>query len=654
MGVQSGTNQQTQQASSFTGHTAAAAEGMSAQTNAAASQHEAAASNMWSFEGAGLPEIVSTKAGGADVRTIQATIAAIMAKEQPQSGFEVDTLIIDNTVEVGWRFSSVITTLKQKDTNTVAFFPLVLESTASAPLEADLREVGAVTYSVDHVPSDALDASFVERILKAVADAHPGSNLVDCGGMVVPKNIDASVEDQVRPILHNAARACMTAIVEQNPDFIDMNLGLRVDNTYQTVSLQVTNQHSMDIVEQPIRQDAIITLTSRQKQDNQQAGQQRNRSIHSIGATEKVIGGIGGFFDATFAPKAGNTGYTSYGANPLDRTRQFVKRFTVTALNQPRLATLASTLLLLNQASVLSEQSVSDSVFFQRMKQHRLDAGPKDKGVDVTDVGALNLASNVKAEQTPTVFDLKSNTTTTDIFASFMDQVFMPGFALAIDVPRSGPQSWVLDVFTAAASGNPEALAEIVRAADKLTNGKFGRHFFAGQQPVAKTEMIFSEVNNTVHNGYFLKSQGDATVKRDIREVDYLYVLNRFGTMDKTALDWAMTFLVNHMNPYQRMARRKEIIEACVGGRVHITGYSERHTFSDHFVKSLFASCLESGLKPNFQYNNPLAGANTGVVAPSFTSSGLITGSLLQAGFNTGGNNASAGGAFFNPTQGRY
>ncbi len=652
MGVQSGTNQQTQQASSFTGQSAAASEGLSAHAPAASAP---AVDNMWSFEGAGLPELVSTKAGGADVRTIQATIAAIMAKEQPQGGFEVDTLIIDNTTEVGWRFSAVITTLKQKATNTVAFFPLVLESTASAPLEMDQREVGAVTYSVEHVPSDALDASFVERILKAVADAHPGSELVDCGGMVVPKNIDASIEDQVRPILHNAARACMTAIVEQNPDFVDMNLGLRVDNTYQTVSLNVSNQHVTDIVDQPIRQDVMITLTSRQKQDNQAAGaQQRNRSIHSIGATEKVIGGVGGFFDAAFAPKAGNSGYNTYGANPLDRTRQFIKRFNITHLNQPRLATLASTLLLINQSVVLADQSVSDSVFFQRMRQHRLDAGPKDKGVDVTDVGVLNLASNIKAEQTPTAYDLKSNTTTTDIFASFMDQVFVPGFALAIDVPRAGPQSWVLDVFTAAAAGNPDALAEIVRAADKLTNGKFSRHFFNGQQPIAKLDMVFSEVNNTVHNGYFMKQQGDVVVKRDIREVDYLYVLNRFGTLDKTALDWAMTFLVNQMNPYQRMARRKEIIEACVGGRVFVTGYSERHTFSDLFVKALFDSCLESGLKPNFQYNNPLAGANTGVVAPSFATGGVIGGSLLQSGFNTGGNNASAGGAFFNPTQGRF
>lgn len=652
MGVQSGTNQN-EQHSSFAGAASHAAAGMSAQTNA--SEHAAAPeSNMWSFDGAGLADLVSVKAGGADVRTIQSTINGIMVKEQPQGDFAIDTLLIDNTVEVGWRFSAVVLTLKQKNTNTVAFFPLILESTASAPLEPDHREVGAIVYVVDHVPSDALDASFLERILKVVADAHPGAELVDCGGMVVPKNIDASIEDQVRPVLHNAARACMTAIVEQNPDFIDMNLGLRQDNTYQTVSMQVVNQHAVDIVEQPIRQDVVITLTSRQKQNND-GNRERVRSVHNIGATEKVIGGIGGFFDVVFAPKAANAGYGMYNQNPLDRTRQFIPRFTITAMNQPRLATLASTLLLIEQATVLSEQSVRDSVFFQRMKQARLNAAPKDKSVDVTDVGVLNLASNIKNEATPTVYDLRSNAHGPDDFAAFMDQVFMPGFGLSIDVPRAGPQSWVLDVFTGAASGDPAAMAEIVRAADKLTNGVFSQIFFAGMQaPVAKVEMFFSETNNTIHNGYFMKQEGDNTVKRDIREVDYLYVLNRFGTMDKTALDWAMTFLVNQMNPYQRMARRKEIIEACVGGRVYITGYSERHTFSDHFVKSLFASRVKLALKPTFQYNNPLAGANTGVVAPQFASGGLINGSLLQTGFSTGGNNASAGGVFLNPTQGRY
>lgn len=657
MGVQSGNNQ------TNVSSAAPAQQPVDAGLHVRSEQKQAAAadnSGMWSFVNSGLPEIVSTKAGGADVRTIVATVAAIMAKEAPQAGFEVDTHVVDNTVDTGWRYSSVIVSLKQKTTNTVAFYPLVLESTETRALEADVREVGNIVYHVDRVPSDALDADMTAAIAKLMITTFPGCELLDVGGMVVARTVDAAAEDQVRPVLYNAVRACLTAIVEKNPDFVDMNLGLRSDDTYQSVSLQVTNQHHIDIVGQPIRQDVIVTLTARQKQNDQnnQPGGQKHRSIHDIGGTESVIGGIGGFFDVVITPPATNSAYAMANQNPLDRTRSFVKRLVLTHFNQPRLSTLSSTLMLLNQSMLFSDPSVSDSVFYQRMKQHRLDVGAKDKGVDPTDVGILNLISNVMnvpAGQAVQPFDLKSNTLTTDVFAGFMNQVFHPGFSLAIDVPRAGPQSWVLDVFTGAAAGRPEALSEIVRAANKLTNGAFGNHFFKGSaagQNIVTTDMIFSEVNNTVHNGYYVKGDG---VKRDIREVDYLYVLNRFGQMDKTALDWAMTFLVDRVNPYQRMARRKEIIEACVGGRVTITGFSERHTFSDHFVGSLFAACLDMKLKPNFQYNNPLAGATTGLVAPGFAQrGGMISGNLLQAGFTAAGNNAAAGGAFHNPSLGRW
>lgn len=620
---------------------------------------------MWSFIDAGLPNPVERRAGGADVRNLMATFSMITAKNAATGGFEVDSLAIDNTVEPGWRYSSVIVTVAQKATKTVAFYPLVIESTISAPLPVETRDVGMSTYPVLHVPSDALDTAYTQRIAKAVAEAFPGYSLLDANGMVVPDTIDAESEDQAREILYNATRACVTVIVESNPAFTDMNLTRRTADTFENVNIQVTNNDAVNIVGEPIRQDVLITLTARQRQDQNAQAQQQNqpRSINSIGSNESVVGAVGGFFDISFAPQSANVNpaFNQFGANPLDRTRQFVPRFNITSINQPKLATLASTLMMIFSSLVVTDVATWQSVFFQRMKNHRLEVGAKDKSVDPTDVGILNLVSNVlnvPADKSADPFDLKSNTVQIGDFVNYMYQVFQPDMSVAIDVPRAGPQSWYMNVFSGAAQGNAQAMLELVRAADKLTGNRFSAHFFqgtmVGQQPVLEVGGFFSEVNNTVHNGYYNKQTGDGVEKRDLRSVDYLYVLNRYGKMDKTALDWATSFLVDRTNPYQRMARRKEIIEATVGGKVVFTGFSERHTFSKRFIGALLASCVEAGLKPNFQYNNPLAGANANLAAPSYLGSGLLGAGMMGQGFVTGGNQGATGGALHNPTQGRW
>lgn len=663
MTVQSGNSPAGQQAPVGQNYTttAAASAGMSASINNG-QQPQQPSNDMWSFADAGLAAPIERRAGGADVRTLMATFAMVIGKNPPSAGFDIDVLAIDNTVENNWHYSVVIPVVVQKTSKVVAFHTLLIESTAKAPLQAETRDVGMSTFQVLHVPSDGLDIEYNKRIARAVAEAYPGYTLLNASSMVVPDTVAADNEDSAREILHNATRACVTVIAESNPAFVDLNLSKRTDNTYQNVSIAVPNGDAINIVGEPVRQDVVVTLTTRIKQ--QENAQQQNqqgapRSINSSGNAETVVGSVGAFFDISFVPPANtNVPYGMPGQDPFARTRQFIPRLVITSINQPKLATLASTLMMLYTSTVLTDLSMWQSVFFQRMKNHRLEAGAKDKGVDPTDVGILNLISNVKnlpADQSPDAFDLKSNTVTIGDFVNYMFQVFVPDLSIAIDVPRAGPQSWYMEVFSGAAQGNPDALFEIVRAADKLTGNRFSAHFFQGVMPGTAPALnvgdFFAEVNNTVHNGYYNKQTADGVEKRDLRAVDELYVLNRFGKMDKTPLDWATTFLVDRTNPFQRMARRKEIIEATVGGKVTFTGFSERHTFSAKLVRALMLSCVEAGLKPGIQYNNPLAGANANLAAPTYLSSGLL-GNLAGQGFVAGGNANTSGGALHNPTQG--
>ncbi|MGZ7259884.1 hypothetical protein ACXWO8_10135, partial [Streptococcus pyogenes] len=74
-------------------------------------------------------------------------------------------------------------------------------------------------------------------------------------GMLVHKEIDLTKADQVRPIIENAARACVTGIAQTMPRFTDVDLSKLAPGSVQSLKVETNNQPLFDITGMPIRRD---------------------------------------------------------------------------------------------------------------------------------------------------------------------------------------------------------------------------------------------------------------------------------------------------------------------------------------------------------------------------------------------------------------
>lgn len=170
--------------------------------------------------------------------------------------------------------------------------------------------------------------------------------------------------------------------------------------------------------------------------------------------------------------------------------------------------------------------------------------------------------------------------------AKFVRQTIRPDLIMSIDIGESDELSWLNRVLLAAARGDREANASIITAMDNLTNGNFSPRWSGGQ-------VIFSD-NNRVHNGYYMDESG----KRDIRALDTLMILDRFGESDpQMAVRWQNTWDDTDLDAEVRLAEREDLIRKILGNTVVITGYSQRANFAPDLLETGLDAAAAAGLR---------------------------------------------------------
>jgi hypothetical protein len=209
--------------------------------------------------------------------------------------------------------------------------------------------------------------------------------------------------------------------------------------------------------------------------------------------------------------------------------------------------------------------------------------------------------------------DLKSSTFGIPELVQLLSSTFRPGLVMSLDVPEYAPSSWCTGVFAAASNGNPDAVAAIYNAAMQLTNGMFQSHFPAGTP-------MFVDQGNRIHMGYYTDRNGD---KRDIRDIDYLAVLNMLSNDMNTVADYSNSFNSAALDINQRLAMRKRIITG-IAQRAEITGFATRVTFSSQFIDALGAAIAATGFATRLDTNGGALQAAGRAVAGNIAS-GLVT-----------------------------
>lgn len=554
-------------------------------------------------------------------------------------------LVLDNTNETNWRYSTVaIAVTSARNPTSVALYPMTLASTASAPLEPFTQRVGDLEFKMDSVPAMAMDDNWRHRLEDLAQEAFPdvsGDQITIIAGMVVPEDRDLTNIREVRTLVKNAVLACVTLLVEVLPGFTDVDLTLLSPDVTPIMRLESTpNANKVDIVGAPVRQDFAMTFSARKTNQPQQ--EKNNHSLNELNTGDTTWGSMSAYLDISYAPATNSL----YSADPTLRTRLLGARAIITDIDQKKLSTAASTALMLVMSTCLAAQNVWHGLFYNRMKEFQ-NKHP-DAVIDPTDVGLLNMITKtimVQGSNEPEPVVLLDATGDLQLFVDFMNRSFHEEVHVAIDVPHTGPTSWFIGLYSAMANGDQAAMHEFVRAMDKVTGGSFSRTYFQNYTPQMQLQvnMFFSEVNNVFHMGHYTAKSPDGEPEvRDLRTIDFNYVFARLGRNDPAVMQkWSQSWLVGN-DLAIRLAGRMDIYEACVNKPV-VTGYGSRHTLRSELLVAMWNCVTETGLVPELKYVDPLQGASAGLNAPAYmTTSGLNVMNMnssygRQAGGNKGG-----------------
>lgn len=536
--------------------------------------HQAETDQRWSFHNSAFGRApIGRTIGSEQLLKLQKALEETYKTADPR--FEFTLIPIDNNNTETLAFSALVVCVRDKTTGAaggIAYYTMILESSGEK-IPPKFETINGQQVEVYRVAGDACDGVLMNIVASKVSAHFNGQKAFNADAMVIPASFNVEDAKAVHMLASNAGMATYTEISVRQPDFTDLNLGHAKNDSNLLVALRYEKTTVENAAGEPQRSDLSVDFSSQQNQ------QQNNRSVNSGDRVTKVAQ-LSGFVDVLWAPVQNNMGYSQYTApqqNPM-MNQKYAARLVLTKVEANYLTTLPSYLL-----AIVTALSVRDD-----NNWYNVFKPSPAYGTDNTmhDVGALNMEANM--ENAPNGIgariDTRKDTFSVSDLAKFLAMTIRPGLIVSMDVPDCGPQTWYTSVFAAASNGNRHALDAIFGAAMTLTNGAFGRHFQGG-------ERMFDDQGNRVHTGTYVSSTG---VKRDIRDIDYLAVLNMANDLE-VVRRWSDTFTNMSIQPIERLAQRKRIITG-IATNAEITGFATRVTFTEKFLNALSAACAEAGL----------------------------------------------------------
>jgi hypothetical protein len=565
----------------------------------------------------GLGNLVMNRNPASEVLTgLEKVLSEQYSKVPAQAVIRLIPLDLINNPSLGLSALAVCMHMKNNAKLGVAVHTLIIEGSANAFDPYFHKTAGGNSVPVIRVAGDAYDDNMRAAVFGAAQKAFPGSALLDAGPCVVPRDFDQTNQILVYSLAASAAIAVNTTLeMARGGDFKDLCLkDFGVDPSL-TARVSFNAQQSVDAVGLPVRGPIVIQF---------QAGGQAQQGQPIEQARD--ISEIRGFMDLSYdSAQAPNNIF-----NPVQAANQnratYINHFIMTSMYSVDLQTLPAQLLALVTSSVLREQNAYGFAWKPKPATDRLD---------LQDIGAIGLEVGPRSESgQPMKFDTKSDAFRPEQLGQML-QVFMhPGMMVSMDVAEAGAQTWFNDVFIAAGKGKPAAQKALIDAANYLTSGRFGVHY----QAMGGSGNPIMDTGNRIHMGYFTNHEG---IKKDIREIDYLAILNLFPNDHEAQIrTWSNSLLAQNIDPQQRLNDRMKMLEPL---NPTITGFARRLTIEGKYLEALLKGSVDCGLtmRPVFPHSD------TGVserIGGQFSNGSAIltsgiTGMFSNSGFQTGGSN---------------
>ena len=392
----------------------------------------------------------------------------------------------------------------------------------------------------------------------------------DAGHQTIPAEMDVKDKDAIHKIAFFASealqRTTLNEILQSTADIVALkDLG---DNISASAAIDFRTVPSHTAAGLPLRSDFGVTL--RYSEGGAKGGDVDK--AFDLGSSVP-LGGAEGFIDLSFRePERASFGQTQ-------QTQQYYGRVILTRLDTDQDVITNE----LQALSLLGSTIVARNLNWARVwspSVRGLHAGMHDIGALGYEIPDNNGGFVGRIDTQSAGFDDAQ-------LAKLVMTAIHERPLIQMDVEESGELQWLNRTLLEAAEGSPDANQAVINAFNNLTNGNFGRVW-------NKNEKIVSTDENRIHLGYYESDEG----RRDIRDLDYLAVLNRFGDTDPLMIEkWQATFDDLDTPADVRLADREDMIRKILGTSVTITGYARRITFHPDALDVALEAAFDAGLR---------------------------------------------------------
>lgn len=554
--------------------------------------------------------------------------------EKHKAQTEISTLVIEPKDLPNLRFSLVIVIVSRpgtEKTTPVAFHTLMMAGSLDdqlQPISENVANFGPIENRF--TPGCTLTADLVTEMTKFIS-RKIGRPAIYAATAVVPLGFPITDKQAVYRLLANATTAAGTQLRIRAPDFKDLNLKETQFDAQLNVRVTASDEHGRDATGLPFRSDIIIDMNlSPLNQSSDKTQNALGRSFENV----QQLTNLCGYVDFIYAPPDSTIQGGMYGIHKP--TQMFRPRFIINNFESVESVSMSLQLLALLTSMKLAENHAWAGAF-----QAMVHSNNKSE-TNFRDVGALGYVLETLPGGLP---GGQAVATTPDKFPPpvmrmFLSHAVYPDLVITLHIDEAGPQTWINSIFAAAGRGNENAVAALVKAANRLTGGLFNK-YYDPSKPLVVAE------DNRIHAGTWRDGLDRI---RDINEFDHLAALNYYGK--KGELDSIQLYSDSHVDtaiPLKvRLDRRWNLISNALGTSIRHTGYKRPYNLTPNLLSSLSKAAMEAGLVTSSSVNlgesaGGLQRAHMDVTNLMFNnqSTGLFSGSFG----NVGGINLSGMGA---------
>lgn len=447
------------------------------------------------------------------------------------------------------------------------------------PLNPRTSQFGNMQIAIPSVPGDIYTDRMYSRVIEELRNHYGQSVIVlDAQASVIPREL--TIEHNKSELTHVLSCAIdavngMLNLVSATPRIFTASV-IRADQQLRIVNTTDYNPAPQYTASgQNVRSDVSVTLSA----STNAQGFENEMSSMPLVTTDLYV-------DLVYTPMQQQQ-YGYFGAPQMmqmQSTLSYIPRVVITSVqNQELFASLEEVLLgITNTLSIIPNNGFAN-VWKPRDRKATVDFR------DFSAVGYEIPALSADGKPGQIVIDgdhVKAAQLVADTVAT--NQVMF-----SMDIPEVGDTSWITNALIGAANNNPDSIAQVVQAANNLTNGEFSKLW--------NNSGIVDNDNTRIHLGYFM----DNGVKKDLRSIDRLALLNLFGRTGRIELvhEYDQTFIPDTTSIDFRLDQRFKILIAALGdGAITLKGYARRVTFRPQFLQTLELALRNAGVV--IQQNN--------------------------------------------------